>query len=139
MWAPPNVSLPRVIITESSVRAYVPKRFQAPGDSAAREVLAATDFAPLLPVQQGAVQVIHLPVLYHNQGGEYDVFRAHFTRANPRRQHLEDGETLVICRASHVYISPPGTATGKCRKNNTLRSTPGARRGSSPITKKWRR
>ncbi|MGH8128453.1 MAG: FMN-binding negative transcriptional regulator [Gammaproteobacteria bacterium] len=89
---------------------YVPKRFQAPGDSAIREVLAATDFAPLISVQQGAVQVAHLPVLYREQGGQhgggYGIFRAHFARANPHWQHLEDGEVLVICQGPHGYISP---------------------------------
>ncbi|MGH8274758.1 MAG: FMN-binding negative transcriptional regulator [Gammaproteobacteria bacterium] len=85
---------------------YVPRRFQAAGDLAIREVLAATDFAPLVSVQQGAVQVTHLPVLYRGQGGEYGLFRAHFARANPHWQHLEDGEVLVICQGPHGYISP---------------------------------
>ncbi|MGA7965250.1 MAG: FMN-binding negative transcriptional regulator [Gammaproteobacteria bacterium] len=85
---------------------YVPKRFQATGDSAIRDVLAATDFAPLVSVQQGATLITHLPVLYRDHGGEYGLFRAHFARANPHWQHLQDDEVLVICQGPHGYISP---------------------------------
>ena len=85
---------------------YVPRRFQAPGDSAIREVLVATVFAPLISVRQGAVQVTHLPVLYHGQGRGHGVFFAHLARANPHWQHLEDGEVMVICQGPHGYISP---------------------------------
>lgn len=86
---------------------YVPKRFSAPDDGAVRAVLASTRFAVVVSARGGTPAVTHLPVIYHDDAGKFGALRAHFSRANPHWQDLEDGaEALVICSGPHAYISP---------------------------------
>ncbi len=83
---------------------HVPRYFAEHGTARLQALIRAHNFATLISVHEGEIQVSHLPFLLDADG---QTLRAHMARANPQWQTFSpEREVLVIFHGPHHYVSP---------------------------------
>jgi len=83
---------------------HIPKDFVEHDLGRLRSLVRVHNFATLISVHQGEIQVSHLPFLMDAEG---KTLRAHMARANPQWQTFSpEREVLVIFHGPHHYVSP---------------------------------
>lgn len=83
---------------------HIPKHFAEHDLARLQALIRARNFATLVSVHQGEIQVSHLPFLLDSDG---KTLRAHMARANPQWQTFSrEREVLVIFHGPHHYVSP---------------------------------
>ena len=84
---------------------YIPKAFAETGLERLHDLIEAYDFALLITNAQPAPLVSHLPFMLDRGKGPNGTLQAHMARHNPHWRNF-DGETLVVFRGPHSYVSP---------------------------------
>ena len=83
---------------------HIPKHFAEHDLARLQALVRAHNFATLVSVLNGEIQVSHLPFLLD---AERRILRAHMARANPQwRTFSPERELLVIFHGPHHYVSP---------------------------------
>jgi transcriptional regulator len=83
---------------------YTPRNFVEHDTARLHALIRAHNFGTLLTMNQGEIQVSHLPFLL--DAGR-NLLRAHMARANPQWRTLSpETDVLVIFHGPHHYVSP---------------------------------
>ncbi len=86
---------------------YIPSYFKVPAKETLVDLLPQASFADLITSDpDGVPMVTHLPLVYAEDEGEFGTIYGHVARANPHWKLFEAGQSLVIFRGPHAYVSP---------------------------------
>lgn len=84
---------------------YIPEAFAETNLDRLHGLIEAYDFAMLITDAEPAPLVSHLPFVLDRANGPNGTLRSHMARSNPHWQSFT-GETLVVFRGPHSYVSP---------------------------------
>ncbi len=81
---------------------YIPKEFEIKDKKVIEDFISKNPFATLTSMENGKIEVTHLPISRFKDGHLY----GHISRANIHASLDASQEVCVIFQGKHVYISP---------------------------------
>ncbi len=92
---------------------YLPEHFREERLDVLHRIIEENSFATVISPSPGGIVATHIPVLLDRSAVPFGTLRGHVARANPHWRHMTSGgETLVIFRGPHAYVSPSWYASG---------------------------